>query len=123
MEKALNITKALSEGNRMRVIIALTTHDELCVCQITEILGLAMATVSRHMSILQNAALVKGRKEGRWMYYRLSDTFPPLLLQWLRNSLCNANEIKKDEKMLKKIVSCGRDELRKTQRQRKTCGT
>lgn len=119
MEKTLNITKALSDGSRLRVIMALTGYEELCVCQITEILGHATATVSRHMSVLQNAGLVKSRKEGRWVYYRLSETFPPLLLQWLNDSAGNADEIKRDEEKLKAVVSCGLDELCKTQRQRR----
>ncbi|MFO7783864.1 MAG: ArsR/SmtB family transcription factor [Thermodesulfobacteriota bacterium] len=119
MEKTLNITKALSDGNRLRVIMALTGYDELCVCQITEMLGHATATVSRHMSVLQNAGLVKSRKEGRWVYYRLSETFPRLLLQWLNDSAGNADEINRDKEKLKAVVSCGLDELCKTQRQRR----
>jgi len=46
------ITKALSDGNRLRVVVSLMEHEELCVCQITEMLKLATATVSRHMSVL-----------------------------------------------------------------------
>jgi ArsR family transcriptional regulator, arsenate/arsenite/antimonite-responsive transcriptional repressor len=119
MEKTLNITKALSDGNRLRVIMALTGYEELCVCQITEMLGHATATVSRHMSVLQNAGLVKSRKKGRWVYYRLSETFPCLLLQWLNDSAANTDEIKRDKEKLKAVVSCGLDELCKTQRQRR----
>ena len=119
MEQTLNITKALSDGNRLRVIMALTEFEELCVCQITEILGHATATVSRHMSVLQNAGLVKSRKEGRWVYYRLSQTFPLRLLQWLKDAAGDANEVVRDKEKLKAIVSEGRDALCKTQRQRR----
>jgi len=75
MEQTLRITKALADGNRLRAVMALVDHDELCVCQITELLGLATATVSRHMSMLQSASLVTSRKEGRWVYYRLGKVF------------------------------------------------
>gem|GEM_PF-7121620 len=64
MEQTLNIAKALADGSRMRVIAALMSRDELCVCQITEMLQLAPATVSRHMTILQHARLVQSRKGG-----------------------------------------------------------
>jgi ArsR family transcriptional regulator, arsenate/arsenite/antimonite-responsive transcriptional repressor len=121
MEKTLNITKALADGNRLRVIMALTDHDELCVCQITEILGHTTATVSRHMSVLQNAGLVRSRKDGRWVYYRLSETFPRRLLTWLNEAAGNANEILQDKENLKTIISNGLDALCKTQRTRRNC--
>jgi len=121
MEQMLNITKALADGNRLRVIMALTGYDELCVCQITEVLGHATPTVSRHMSVLQNAGLVKSRKDGRWVYYRLSETFPRPLLQWLEEAARNAVEIARDKEKLKNIFSCGPDALCKAQRKRRQC--
>ena len=119
MDQALAITKALADGNRLRVIMALTGYEELCVCQITEILGHATPTVSRHMSVLQSAGLVKSRKKGRWVYYRLSDAFPLKLLQWLKDAAGNTEEIARDKEKLKAIVSEGRDALCKTQKQRR----
>ena len=44
---------------------------ELCVCQITELFGLAASTISKHLSILYQAGLVDSRKEGRWIFYAL----------------------------------------------------
>lgn len=46
MEYSLAMAKGLADGNRMRVIAALMEHDEPCACQLTEVLGLAGATVS-----------------------------------------------------------------------------
>ena len=119
MEKTLNITKALADGNRSRVIMALIDLEELCVCQITEMLEIATATVSRHMSILQNAQLVKSRKEGRWVYYRLSGSFPPLLKSWLKESMSHSEQIAEDSKKLGKILCCDPDDLCKSQKRRK----
>ena len=121
MDHALSITKALADGNRMRVVMALTGHDELCVCQITAMLDLAMATVSRHISVLQKAGLVKSRKDSRWVYYRLSEAFPPLLLQWLKDALLHSDNIAGDNEKLKTIVAHELDALCKTQKQRRQC--
>lgn len=121
MESTVDIIKALADGNRVRAVIAMTGYDELCVCQITEVLGLAMATVSRHMSVLQKARLVKSRKEGRWVYYRLSESFPPGLLKWLKESLAHSTEIARDRKNLRTMMSDGIDALLKRQRQRREC--
>ena len=121
MEKTLNIAKALADGNRMRVILALMENDELCVCQITEMLGLATATVSRHMSVLQNARLVESRKESRWVFYRLVDTFPVVLRRWLQESLAGAPEVAADRRMLLTILACEPDDLCRHQKERKEC--
>ncbi|GAB6060820.1 ArsR/SmtB family transcription factor [Desulfonatronum parangueonense] len=121
MEKTLNMAKALADGNRMRIVAALMDHDELCVCQLTEMLGLAGATVSRHMSILQAARLVKSRKQGRWVFYRLSGEFPGLLRQWLLESLHDSPETEADRMSLKSILACEPDDLCRRQRERAEC--
>lgn len=121
MESTLNMTKALADGNRLRVIVALMENDELCVCQITEMLRLATATVSRHMSVLQKARLVESRKDGRWVFYRLVDTFPDLLGRWLRESLTGSPEIAADRLRLTTILSCDPDDLCRQQKERKEC--
>jgi len=111
MKDVLSVTKALSDGNRLRTVMALRDMVELCVCQVTEMLGLAPATVSRHMSILQNAGLVESRKNGRWVFYRLSEaskTEPIVtVMDWLSESLARSSEIRSDRKFLTKIARCG----------------
>jgi len=105
MQTALDTTKALADGNRMRVIAALLEHNELCVCQITELLRISMATVSRHMSILHKARLVQSRKEGRWVFYRLSQAFPSQIGAWLKEAVQNSLEIKVDRQKLADILA------------------
>ncbi|MFH0784060.1 MAG: metalloregulator ArsR/SmtB family transcription factor [Pseudomonadota bacterium] len=119
MQTALDTTKALADGNRMRVITALLEHDELCVCQITELLCVSMATVSRHMSILHKARLVQSRKEGRWVFYRLSQAFPAHIGTWLKEAVQDSLEIKKDRQMLADILSCDTVDLCRRHKQTK----
>jgi ArsR family transcriptional regulator, arsenate/arsenite/antimonite-responsive transcriptional repressor len=121
MEATLDIAKALADGNRMRVVAALMERDELCVCQIVEILRLATATVSRHMRILQNARLVRNRKDGRWVYYRLSEPFPEPLRRWLVESLSDSPEIRADRALLERILVREPEELCRRQKARKEC--
>ena len=61
MREFMTITKALADDKRVRTLLALR-KDELCVCQITALLGLAVSTVSKHLSILYQAGLVESRK-------------------------------------------------------------
>jgi ArsR family transcriptional regulator, arsenate/arsenite/antimonite-responsive transcriptional repressor len=121
MENTLAMAKALADGNRMRVVAALMEQDELCVCQLIEMLGLAGATVSRHMSILQAARLVQNRKKGRWVYYRLAEQFPDLLRKWLRDSLARSPAIQEDRNSLEVILACDPDEVCRRQRESAEC--
>ena len=62
--------KALCDETRLR-IVALLSHGELCVCHLHEALGLSQPNVSRQLAILRAAGIVEGRRDGRWVYYRL----------------------------------------------------
>jgi ArsR family transcriptional regulator, arsenate/arsenite/antimonite-responsive transcriptional repressor len=121
MKTPLTTAKALADGSRMRVIAALFRHDELCVCQIVELLRWATATVSRHMSILQNANLVQSRKDGRWVYYRLAPSFPEPLRIWLLESLGDSREIAEDRALLDAILASAPENVCRRQKKRKTC--
>ncbi len=64
--------KALSDPNRV-LIAKLLGRRELCVCELTALFNLAQSTVSKHLRILEEAALVDFRKQGPWVIYRLAD--------------------------------------------------
>ena len=118
MRKIMNITKALADENRVRVLMALR-RGELCVCQITEMFGLAPSTVSKHLSILHQAGLVDSRKNGRWIYYRLPSLEATAAVKWAVDWIAKFIEkdprILKDVKLLKKIVKLDASELCKRQ--------
>ena len=106
MQDFLSITKALSDENRVRVLMALNV-GELCVCQIIELLNLAPSTVSKHMSILRQARLVEGEKNGKWVYYRLAGRAPKAAseaIEWAKRHLVSEATIKKDTKNLRAII-------------------
>lgn len=80
--------RALSDPNRVRILLALMKKGDLCVCDLTDMLGLAGATVSRHAAILLEVGLVETRKDGRWVHYRIArgadSSVPVELLDWIR---------------------------------------
>lgn len=119
MQTPLDTAKALADGNRMRVVAALLEHEELCVCQLTELLQVTMATVSRHMSILHKARLVQSRKEGRWVYYRLAQAFPAKVGDWLREALRDSAQIAADRHRLATILACDTGDLCRRHKQAK----
>src|SRR5450631_4001464 len=107
MRDFMAITKALSDPNRVRILLALR-RGELCVCQITELFGFAPSTVSKHLSILHHAHLILSRKSERWVYYRLPGKSAPVAgreaLDWVHKSLAKTDVKKSDMKKLKKIL-------------------
>lgn len=66
------VFKALGDPVRLRLFHLLSLKNELCVCHLTEALNLPQSTVSRHLGVLRHAGLVKTRREGKWMHYRLA---------------------------------------------------
>jgi ArsR family transcriptional regulator len=118
MRSLMNITRALADENRVRALLALRA-GELCVCQITELFGLAPSTVSKHLSILHQAGLVESRKKGRWMYYRLAHNgAAPVIrdaIRWLEKSLADEPRIHEDSHRLKRILRMDPVELCKRQ--------
>ncbi|UCD80535.1 MAG: winged helix-turn-helix transcriptional regulator [Desulfobacterales bacterium] len=112
------ITKALSDQNRVRTLMALKGR-ELCVCQIVELLELAPSTVSKHMSILATARLVENRQDGRWRYYRLSGDDAPDEAQeaiaWTSKSLSKNMKIQQDTKRIEEILKLDPEVLCRTQ--------
>lgn len=71
LDASVAAARALGHPARLRTMAMLRT-GELCVCQITEVLGLAPSTVSAHLKELKLAGLVGERKDGKWVYFSLS---------------------------------------------------
>jgi DNA-binding transcriptional ArsR family regulator len=70
---ALRRAKALADEHRLLALALLKRRKELCACEIQAATGLTHATVSHHMSVLADANLVRSRRQGKWMYYRLAE--------------------------------------------------
>ena len=64
--------KALADETRLRIFVLLT-RQELCVCEIEDMLNLSQSLVSNHLAVLRQAGLVKARRDAedaRWIFYR-----------------------------------------------------
>ncbi len=114
MREFMAVIKVLADENRVRILLALR-GGELCVCQIVELLGLAQSTVSKHLSILNQARLLDSRKEGRWMFYCTSKADSPAeareIAAVVSRLLADNPAAAEDAKRLKQILKMDRDEL------------
>jgi ArsR family transcriptional regulator, arsenate/arsenite/antimonite-responsive transcriptional repressor len=100
------VAKAAGDASRARILKMLEA-GELCVCQITAVVELAPATVSKHLSVLKMAGLVFQRKSGRWVYYRLADRamnpYALGVLSLLRGSLDDDGQVIADRTRLAEV--------------------
>ncbi|OIA99328.1 transcriptional regulator [Paenibacillus sp. LC231] len=67
------VFKVLADHTRLKVAYALCDEDELCVCDVANIIGSTMATASHHLRLLRNMGIANYRKEGKLVFYSLGD--------------------------------------------------
>ncbi len=72
MKEMLKIFKALSDETRLKIVESLL-DGEKCVCEIVPLTKRSQPTVSIQLAKLENLGIVKSRREGRSVYYRLAD--------------------------------------------------
>ncbi len=122
MQKELILLKALSDQNRLRIVAGLFRFDELCACQVTELLEVAGPTVSRHLSVLSQAGVLNSRKSGRWIFYRLSESFSASLVAgWINTTVLDSDQALADQAQLKQITARGPEEICRKQRGETCC--
>lgn len=70
------IFKALADEKRLKILnlLAESSEDSICVCDLTEEMEMAQSKLSYHLKILLQADLINQSKNGTWHYYSLNDT-------------------------------------------------
>jgi ArsR family transcriptional regulator len=97
--------RALADRTRLR-LIHLIGQDEVCVCFFVAVLGTHQPKISRHLSYLRRAGLVSGRRDGKWMHYRLvppRDREAARLFADLRAWIAKDPQMQQDRKRLARI--------------------
>lgn len=74
--KPLQFFKCLSDETRLSFVLLIAKEQELCVCELTEALQVSQPKISRHLAQLRNCGILQDRREGQWVYYRISPTLP-----------------------------------------------
>lgn len=68
--------RALADETRLR-LLNLLGSEEICVCYLVEVLATHQPKISRHLAYLRRAGIVAGRREGKWMHYRIVEPRDP----------------------------------------------
>lgn len=89
---AETLFSAMANPVRLRCLLLLYDEQELCVCELTHALGLAQPAISRHLALLRETGLVRDRRRGLWIYYRLHPELP----EWVTRVLNATTEGNRD---------------------------
>jgi ArsR family transcriptional regulator len=123
MQDILNTFKALSDETRLR-ILKLLEHGELCVCDIVESLNISQPKISFHLGVLKEAGLVKDRRVGKWIHYRLNDS--EIFKRFLLLSTIEKSEGKlicSDKKRLDEFLKSKEEKIVSLKHARSCCGS
>lgn len=71
LETRASILKALGHPSRLYMVEQLTAQGKLCVCELTDMVGSDISTISKHLKILKDAGLVKNTKQGNQIFYEI----------------------------------------------------
>ena len=64
---------ALANEVRLQIIELIAQHNEMCVCELVDLLGMSQANLSRHVSVLRDAGILRDRKVGTWVLLRVDE--------------------------------------------------
>ena len=68
--------KCQSDPTRLDILKIILERQNVCVCEITEILQLSQPKISRHLALLRNLSILLDERKGQWVYYRLNPDLP-----------------------------------------------
>lgn len=73
MEDQVRYYKIFSDENRLKIVYSLISQEELCVCDISEVIGASSATTSHHLQNLKKEKILDSRRDGKLSYYFIID--------------------------------------------------
>ena len=72
--------KVFGDSTRIKILTALSS-EELCVCDISKLVGMTVSAVSHQLKILRSAKLVSCRREGKTVFYSLADSHVTMIIK------------------------------------------
>ncbi len=70
-KKHAEMFKSLAHPTRLFIVDVLSKGEDICVCELTDLVGVDISTISRHLLVLKNAGIITDEKRSNWVYYRL----------------------------------------------------
>lgn len=82
-----SLHSALGDPTRLKILLVLSHGEELCVCDISHVIGLSVSATSHQLRLLRNLNLVNYRTDGKMAYYALAANLP--IIGWIQETLAS----------------------------------
>ena len=106
MKELVKVFKAVADPNRIR-ILKMLQQKKMCVCGLSAVLGITQPSVSRHLSMMRDAGLVRDERDGQWINYELCEEklnqYAPVIMSHIRKWINEDPRIGRDAGMLKTL--------------------
>ncbi|WP_417225394.1 metalloregulator ArsR/SmtB family transcription factor [Amphritea sp.] len=79
----VDLFKSLADETRLKSVLLIQQHKELCVCELMVALELSQPKISRHLAQLKKTGVLMDRRQGQWVFYRIHPDLP----SWYRDVL------------------------------------
>lgn len=111
MERAAELFRALGEVNRLRIMNILANRGPCCVCNLQAVLDVPQTRISKHLTVLKSAGLIRSDRVGQWVVYSLAEPLGPLQqaqIEIIQSDLPNAEGFSKDLQRYDRLAERGR---------------
>jgi len=106
MKELVKVFKAVGDPNRIR-ILKMLQKKKMCVCELSAVLGITQPSVSRHLSMMRDAGIVRDERDGQWINYELCEEkvnqYAPVIMRYLKDWINDSPRIKEDAAKLKHL--------------------
>ena len=79
----------LSDETRLRCLVLLQKEGELCVCEMSQVIGSIQPKISRHLALMRQSGVVSDERRGQWVYYSLNPSLPKWAKRIIESALEN----------------------------------
>jgi len=108
VKEILQSLKILSDGIRLK-IVCLLAENELCVCELMEVLNMSQSRISNHLRILKTAGIIEAEREGKWIFYSLAkDTMDKKVWEIIQTIVDQVNKggyLAREKKLAEYLIS------------------
>lgn len=101
----------LSDETRLRCLVLLQKKGELCVCEISQIMGSIQPKISRHLALMRKSGLVSDERRGQWVYYSLNQSLPDWAKKIIKSTLENLMKVEPYHSDIRKISSLKKENI------------
>ena len=90
IKQVASLHSVLGDPTRLKILLTLSHDEELCVCDISHVIGLSVSATSHQLRLLRNMNLVNFRTDGKMAYYALAANLP--IIGWIQETLATNGE-------------------------------